>query len=62
MWKANVSRRADPMIEIVWTLWSGFAAGLTVGVVVGYGIGRVWTKLQDIRYEREIERLGKAKA
>jgi len=50
------------VIEIVWALWSGFAAGLTVGIVVGYGIGRVWTKLQDIRYEREIERLGKAKA
>jgi len=47
------------MIE---TLWLGVTAGLMIGIPIGFSIGRVWTKLQDIRYEREIERLGKAKA
>jgi len=43
-------------------LWLGVTAGLMIGIPVGFSIGRVWAKLQDIRYEREIERLGKAKA
>ena len=47
------------MIDI---LWLGVTAGLIIGIPIGFSIGRMWTKLQDIRYEREIERLGRAKA